>query len=393
MVELIFWLCALGVLHTYLFYPAILVALDAVRGALADLRYVAGERDRRLPGEPLALPSVSVVVAAWNEAEVIGKKVQNSLALDYPPEKIEVIIGSDGSDDGTDEIVAACEDKRIRLAASRERTGKVGVLNRTIPAASGEIVVLSDANTMIDRQAIRKLVRHFRDPRIGAVCGRLRLYNPKKSDYEESAYWVYESFLKLHEGKRGAVMGANGGIYAIRKKLFTPLPPNTIVDDFVIAMRCLQRGYRVVYDPEALAVEETTEDYAKERMRRIRIAAGNFQSLGLVGDLLHPRHGFTAFAFFSHKLLRWLVPFFLAFALLANLSLLDQRLYQATFAAQVLFYWLAVIGYAVRLPGPIGRLASLARYFVEMNVGMAQGFVRFLRRTQKVTWQRTARAS
>src|SRR5690606_26145070 len=149
---------------------------------------------------------------------------------------------------------------------SRERTGKVGVLNRTIPSASGDIVVLSDANTMLDRQAIRKLVRHFRDPKIGAVGGRLRLDQPRHRDDAESAYWVYESFLKLHEGKQGAVMGANAGIYAIRKKLFTPLPPTTIVDDFVIAMRCLQRGYRVVYDPEALAVEETTEDYAKERM-------------------------------------------------------------------------------------------------------------------------------
>jgi cellulose synthase/poly-beta-1,6-N-acetylglucosamine synthase-like glycosyltransferase len=393
MVELIFWLCALGVLHTYLFYPLLLVALAAIRGAVADLRYVAGTSDRRQAAEPLSLPSVSVVVAAWNEADVIGSKVQNSLALDYPKEKLEVVVGSDGSDDGTDQIVAACTDDRIRLAGSTQRTGKVGVLNRTIPTASGEIVVLSDANTMFDRHAIRKLVRHFRNPRVGAVCGRLRLYNPKASDYEESAYWVYESFLKLHEGKRGAVMGANGGIYAIRKNLFTPLPPNTICDDFVIAMRCLQRGYDVIYDPEALAIEETTEDYAKERMRRVRIAAGNFQSLGLVGDLLHPRHGFAAFAFFSHKLLRWLVPFLLAFAFLANLSLLQRPFYQATFAAQVLFYWLAVIGYAVRLPGPIGKLASVARYFVEMNVGMAQGFVRYLRRTQKVTWQRTARVS
>ncbi|WP_373048072.1 glycosyltransferase family 2 protein [Vulgatibacter sp.] len=393
MVELIFWLCALGVLHTYLFYPLVLVALEAARGAVADLRYVAGGRDRRSPAEPLALPSVSVVVAAYNEADVIGEKVQNSLALDYPAEKIEVVIGSDGSDDGTDEIVAACEDRRIRLDSSRQRSGKVGVLNRTIPTATGDIVVLSDANTMLDRDSIRKLVRHFRDPRIGAVCGRLRLYNPKKSGYEESAYWVYESFLKLHEGKRGAVLGANGGLYAIRKKLFTPLPPNTIVDDFVIAMRCLQRGYQVIYDPEAVAIEETTEDYAKERIRRVRIAAGNFQSLGLVGDLLHPKHGFAAFAFFSHKLLRWLVPFLLAFAFLANLSLLHRPLYQATFAVQMLFYWLAVIGFAVRLPGPIGKLASIARYFVEMNVGMAQGFVRYVRRTQKVTWQRTARVS
>lgn len=391
MAWLVFWLCLGGVVHTYFTYPITLIGWEAVRGALTDLRYLGGKRDRRRPREPLTLPFVSVVVAAWNEADVIGEKVKNSLELDYPLEKFELIVGSDGSDDGTDDIVVGFEDPRVRLSGARERAGKVSVLNRTIPSATGDIIVLSDANTMLEPDAIRRLVRHFSDPGVGAVCGRLRLYNPRKSGYEESSYWLYESFLKLHEGKRGAVMGANGGIYAIRKSLFSPLPPDTIVDDFVIAMRCLQRGYRVVYDPEAVAIEETTEDYAKERIRRVRIAAGNFQSLGMVGSLLHPRNGFAAYAFFSHKLLRWLAPFLLILLFLANLSLLHHTLYQATLAAQLLFYWLALIGYAVRLPGALGRLASVARYFVEMNVGMAQGFVRYLRRTQKVTWQRTAR--
>lgn len=392
MVEWIFWACVLGVAHTYFLYPLLLVAIDAMRGVEADLRYLGGKGDRRTRAEPLSLPHVSLVVAAWNEAEVIADKVQNSLALDYPPERFEVVIGSDGSDDGTDEIVAGFDDRRVRLVSAAERAGKVAVLNRTVPSATGDIVVLSDANTQIDAQAIRKLVRHFTDPTVGVVCGRLRLYNPKKSGYEESGYWLYESFLKLREGRRGAVMGANGGIYAIRKKLFAPLPRETIVDDFVVAMRCLQRGYRVIYDPEAVAVEETTENYARERVRRIRIAAGNFQSLGLIGNLLDPRHGFVAFAFFSHKVLRWLVPFLLAFAFLANLSLLGSgALYQATFAAQLAFYWMALVGFAVRLPGPLGAVASAARYFVEMNIGMAQGFVRWLRRTQKPTWERTAR--
>ena len=392
MVEWIFWACVLGVAHTYFLYPLVLVAIDAAHGVLADLRYLGGRGDRRRRAEPLSLPQVSLVVAAWNEAEVIGQKVENSLALDYPEERFEVVIGSDGSDDGTDDIVAGFEDRRVRLSSARERAGKVSVLNRTVPSATGDIVVLSDANTQIEPQAIRKLVRHFADPNVGAVCGRLRLYNPKKSGYEESGYWLYESFLKLREGRRGAVMGANGGIYAIRKKLFPQLPAETIVDDFVVAMRCLQRGYRVIYDPEAVAMEETTEDYGRERVRRIRIAAGNFQSLGLVGDLLHPRHGFVAFAFFSHKVLRWMVPFLLAFAFLANLSLLGAGpLYQATFAAQLVFYWMALVGFAVRLPGPLGAISSAARYFVEMNLGLAQGFVRWVRRTQKPTWERTAR--
>lgn len=396
MAESVFWGCALALAHTYLLYPLLLVVLEAVRGARADLRYVAGRRDRRrFAGERAGeLPRVSLVVAAWNEAAVIGAKIRNSLALDYPADRLEVVIGSDGSDDGTDAIVAAAAaaDPRVRLAAGVKRSGKASVLNRTVPAASGTIVVLSDANTMLAQDAVRKLVRHFADPSVGAVCGRLRLHNPWLGGFEERGYWVYESFLKLQEGRRGAVMGANGGLYAIRKRLFEPLPPDTIVDDFVVAMRCLLGGHRVVYDPEAVADEETTGDYRRERIRRIRIAAGNFQALGLVGGLLHPRHGFAAFAFFSHKLLRWLVPFFLAFLLLANVSLLDRAFYRATLGAQVAFYGLALLGRVARLPGWSGRIASAARYFVEMNVGLAQGFWRWLRGTQRVTWQRTARA-
>ncbi|AKU90508.1 glycosyltransferase family 2 protein [Vulgatibacter incomptus] len=387
----VFWLSALGLLHTYLLYPLILVALDAWAGILDDLRYLGGGRDRRKRPEPLSLPTVSLVVAAWNEAKVIGAKLQNSLELDYPEEKLEIVIGSDGSDDGTDAIVAACPDPRVRLDGSDRRTGKIGVLKRVVPQARGEILVFSDANTILDSAAIRKLVRHFDDPSVGCVCGRLRLFNPRSETYEESAYWRYESFLKLREGRRGAVMGANGGIYALRRSLFPDMPADTVVEDFVVACRTLLRGYDVIYDPEALAWEETAEDYAQERARRVRIAAGNFQALGLVGGLLHPREGFAAFAFFSHKLLRWLAPLFLVGLFVSSLLSSGRPFYSLALGAQLLFYWLALIGFVARLHGPIGRLGSFARYFVEMNVGMAQGFFRWASRSQKVTWQRTAR--
>lgn len=392
MAAAVFWASALLVLHTYVFYPAILVGLSALRSVRADLRWLLGGGERRKLREPETLPGVSVVVAAWNEAKVIGAKLENSLRLDYPADRLEIVVGSDGSDDGTDDIVASCRDRRVRLAGSAQRAGKVSVLNRTVPTAHGEIVVLSDANTMYQPDAVRKLVRHFADPAVGCVCGNLRLYNPHDPHFEESAYWKYESFLKLLEGRFGAVMGANGGIYAIRRRLFTQLPPNTIVDDFVIALRCLQQGTRIVYDPEAIAYEETTEDYGKERGRRVRIAAGNFQSLGLVGDLLHPRHGLVAFAFASHKLLRWLVPFLLALCLVSSATLAAEPLYAAALAAQLALYGLAGLAVVAKLPGRLGRLASLCRYFVEMNVGLFQGFVRYVRRTQKVTWARTARA-
>lgn len=391
MAEVLFWCAALLLVHTYFFYPLILLAMDGAEQALAHLRgrKALGRRD----DTSAERPSVSLVVAAYNEASCIAQKLENSLALAYPADRFEVLIGSDGSTDGTDDLVRACADKRVRLS-SAPRAGKTTVLNRCIPVARGDIVVLSDANTMIEPDAVEKLVRHFDDPEVGAVCGKLRLYNPTKQDYEESAYWSYESLIKLYEGKRGAVMGANGGLYAIRRTLFTQLPPSTIVDDFVIPLRILDQGYRVVYEAEAVAHEETTEDYDREFGRRARIAAGNFQSLGLVPGLLSPTAGFRAFAFWSHKLLRWTAPALMGLALLANLFLLGSRFYQATLAAQALFYALAYLGKAgVLKRGALKRAASVAYYFVTMNLAIVVGFWRFLRNSQRAAWERTARPS
>ena len=188
-------------------------------------------------------------------------------------------------------------------------------------------------------------------------------------------------------------MGANGGLYAIRRSLFTALPPSTIVDDFVIPMRIMEHGYKMLYDPEAVAHEETTEDYDREFGRRARIAAGNFQSLRMVPGLLLPTAGFPAFAFWSHKLLRWCAPALMVVALLTNLFLLDSLFYQFTLFFQALFYALAYLGKVGALHGTGRRIASVAYYFVTMNLAIVVGFWRFLRNAQKAAWDRTARAS
>jgi cellulose synthase/poly-beta-1,6-N-acetylglucosamine synthase-like glycosyltransferase len=389
MAELVFWISALSLAHTYFAYPLVLVVLDAFRRASRDLRYLSGGGDRRRFAS-LHAPKVTLLVSAWNEAPVIGKKIENSLSLDYPPDKLEILVGSDGSDDGTDEIVASFEEPRVQLSTA-PRMGKVGVLNRLVPQARGEILVFSDANTLFDPAAIRMLVRHFQDPSVGLVCGRLRLYNPSREGYEESTYWTYETFLKFMEGKWGAVMGANGGIYALRRDLWEPLPGNTVVEDFVVAGRCILRGKKVIFDPEAVAYEETTEDYGKERARRTRIAAGNFQALASLRELLLPSRPFVAFAFLSHKVLRWLAPFFLLGAFVSNFFLADRSPYGLTLLAQLGFYGLALAGYLGYRRGMLGGAASTARYFTEMNWGILQGFFRWLRGSQRVTWDRTAR--
>jgi len=380
MATVAFWAAALLLAQTYFLYPLWLLLLSRLRPAW-----------RATQVGPGAWPTVSLVVAAHDEASCIEEKLRNSLALDYPPDRLEVLIGSDGSTDGTDALVRAYPDPRVQLSAA-QRAGKTSVLNRCIPAARGEVVVLSDANTRIKPGALKALVRHFADPEVGAVCGRLQLYNPTRAEYEESAYWKYESWLKAMEGTQGAVVGANGGLYALRRELFRPLPPSTIVDDFVIALRLLDQGYRVLYEPEALAEEETTEDYRREFARRARIAAGNFQSLGLVPGLLSPLRGFPAFAFWSHKVLRWCAPALMLVALAANAALLDQPFYRFTMAVQVGFYALAILGSMAVGPSLLRRVAGVAYYFVTMNLAIVVGFWRFLRNSQAAAWERTARA-
>jgi cellulose synthase/poly-beta-1,6-N-acetylglucosamine synthase-like glycosyltransferase len=391
---LVFWIAAALLVQTYVGYLLSLVAWDAwwqLRGALW---FVSQERDRRgrRVGEGFE-PNVTLVVPAYDEEGCIGAKLDNSLSLDYPAPRFEVLIGSDGSTDRTDGLVQACPDPRVRLSAAA-RGGKVAVLNRCIPAAQGEIVVLTDANTMIDKRAVRRLVRHFADPSVGAVCGRLKLYNRLRKEYEESTYWTYETLLKLYEGKHGAVLGANGGLYAIRRALFAPLPPDTIVDDFVIPLRILEAGYQVRFDPEAAAYEETTEDYACEFARRARIGAGNFQSLSRLPGLLNPSRGFAAYAFWSHKVLRWCAPLLLALALMANAALAFRSgVYLAIFVGQLGFYALAALGASPLPSGGLRRVASPARYFVAMNLALLVGFFRFLRGSQRAAWDRTARTN
>ena len=390
MATVVFWGTAILLLHTYFLYPLMLFLLDGVRQVARNVRFMRQGHDLRR-GEGQRWPAVSLVVAAHDEAACMAGKLANSLALDYPADRFEVLIGSDGSTDATEQIVRRCGDPRVRLSAA-PREGKAGVLNRCVPAARGEIVVLSDANTMIEPKAIRKLIRHFEDPEVGAVCGRLTLYNRTRREYEESAYWEYESLIKLYEGKFGSVIGVNGGLYAIRRRLFTALPPGTIVDDLVIALRILENGYQVRYDPEAVAYEETTEDYDGEFRRRARIAAGNFQSLRMVPGLLSPAAGFRAFAFWSHKVLRWFAPALMAVAFVSNWFLLESALYRVLLAAQLLFYGMAAAGGARWFDGVLRRVTSAAYYFVKMNAAIAVGFWRFVRGSQAPAWERTARA-
>ena len=266
------------------------------------------------------LPSVSLLVAAYNEEKEIGDRIVNALEQDYPPGMLEVVIASDGSSDRTNEIVRGFAERGVRLLDYPVRRGKATVLNDAFGELGGEVVVLSDANTYFsDPDVVRRLARWFRDPAVGAVCGQLVLTDPDTGTNVDGLYWKYETFLKKCEGRLGALLGSNGAIYAIRRELFAGIPPGTVLDDFVIPLLARMRtGKRIVYDPEARADEETPKEIGQEFKRRARIGAGGFQCIGMLRGLLHPRHGWTAFTFWSHKVLRWVCPFLLVAALATN---------------------------------------------------------------------------
>src|SRR5438105_12345356 len=338
MLAIVFCVAVVVVLHTYVVYPLLLIVADGFEQARSAWRYIGGSERRRTPAQ-LGLPHVSVLISAYDEAPCIGRRIENLLEQDYPADRLEILVGSDGSTDGTDAIVQHYAARGVKLSRG-ERTGKAGVLARLIGMAHGEVLVLTDANTEFEKDAVRHLVQPLRDPTVGLVCGRLRLHSPLGAPIVESAYWKLESLLKMYESRRGCVMGANGGIYAVRKHLFPPLPAGTVVDDFVAALRVLASGSKVRYEPEAVGHEETAPDHSGEYRRRVRIAAGCFKALSLHRDLLSPRHGFTSFALWSHKMLRWLVPHAMVVALLTNLFLAgSSRGYTFTLVGQCVMYF------------------------------------------------------
>jgi cellulose synthase/poly-beta-1,6-N-acetylglucosamine synthase-like glycosyltransferase len=340
------------------------------------------------------VPRVSIIIAAHNEEQVIGERLQNLIDLDYPADRLDIIIASDGSTDRTCDIVRTFRAPQVRLLEFTTNRGKAAVLNDAVAAAKGEILLLSDANTMIERSAVRAMTRWFADPSIGVVCGRLVLTDPITGNNADSLYWRYETLLKTCESRLGALLGANGAIYAIRRSLFPKLEGRVAVDDFVIPLLARLRGQEssgIVYEERAVAYEESPAEIRSEFARRSRIGAGGFQSLSLLWPLMDPRWGWTAFAFISHKLLRWLCPFFLIGVVLCSLALSQDPLYRGLFLGQVALYTCALAGYySPRLNG-LHKSVRLTVMFAAMNLALLNGFMLWASGRQTGAWQRTAR--
>jgi cellulose synthase/poly-beta-1,6-N-acetylglucosamine synthase-like glycosyltransferase len=377
-----FWVCVAAVLYAYVGYP---LAIWCLSRRFAKTFATAA-------ADPEPWPMVSLVIAAHNEEAVIEGRVRNALALDYPADRLEILIASDGSTDRTAELVRHYTGRGVRLLDFAHNRGKAATLNAAVAEAKGEVLVLSDANTNFDAPALKRLVRRLHDPHVGVVCGRLILVDPATGKNVDGMYWKYETFLKQCEGRLGALLGSNGAIYAIRRELYTPLPAGTLVDDFILPLLSrLRTDCEIVYARGAVAREETAPDVGCEFHRRARIGAGGFQSLGLLWRLLDPRRGWVAFTFTSHKVLRWLCPFFLIGALATNLVLWQEPLYRLTLLGQVAFYQLSAVAALLPARARLLRPLRLTTMFTSMNAALLMGFLRWLRGNANGVWQRTPR--
>lgn len=376
----LFWIAWAVILYTYLFFPMVLAWFARRRSSDPSPESLADER----------LPRIVIVVAAYNEARHILAKLANTWALDYPADRLQLLIGSDGSDDATPELLKQCTDPRLRCRLFPQRRGKISVLNALmaeVSADDADIVVMSDANTLFAPDALRHLVKHFQDEKIGCVSGELSL-EKEGGVSGEGLYWKYEGWIKRSESRLGFLIGCNGAIFALRRALFEPLPPSTIVEDFVLSMRVLEHGYTVRFEPNAKATEPPCPSARAEMVRKIRIGAGGFQALGLTYRLLSPRYGLCAFAFWGHKVLRWLVPCFLLLALAANLWLARSPFFAALFGMQAVG---AIVAFAAHLATErwvMPRWTRPVSYFYLMNYALFCGLLRYLFGTQRVTWDR-----
>lgn len=380
--EIVLVLMIFLIFYTYLGYPVLLLLL------------AKNIKDDKKKGESAEVENkcVSLIVAAYNEEKIIEEKIKNISEIDYPKEKLFVFIASDGSNDRTNEIVKGFESENLKLI-EYPRIGKVNVLNRTVPLTLCEIIVFSDANTLYNSQAIKKLTDHFSDPNVGCVCGRLKLINPHNVQSGEGVgfYWRYETWIKKMESCFGCVVGANGAIYAIRKKLFEEMPANIINDDFHISMNIMKKGYKVIYESEAVGTEEVAPDFKSEFSRDVRDGAGHYREIRYHSGLVNPMKGITSFSYVSHRLIRWMVPFFLPLIFLTNIALLNNPIYIAIFIAQLCIYSVAVLTFILQQYDIETRFFKIPLFFLTANLALMIGFWKNIFRTQGVTWNSTGR--
>jgi cellulose synthase/poly-beta-1,6-N-acetylglucosamine synthase-like glycosyltransferase len=375
MIEALFWIFMLLVAYTYFGYGLALFLLAKIRSRPVYKREF--------------YPFVTIIIAAYNEEAAIGKKIENTLALDYPHDKLEILVGSDASTDQTDEVVKQFDSKNVRLFRIEGRQGKTGVQNECVKHATGDILVFTDATTVLRPDSVRTLVRNFADDSVGCVGARLIYTNPNKTQigHGGTSYWNYESFIKRCESNINSLIGVSGCFYALRKVLYEPVNRH-LISDFVVALHTFKKGYRVVFEEDAICEEETLDSVEEEMTMRERVALRTYTALYDARDLLNPfKHGLYAFQLISHKILRYAVGFFMIGILVTNLLLLNQTFYIITMAAQIAFYSVAIYAhYEYKIRNKKGKY-SLPYYFILANTAALLAFFRFIKGESVIIWE------
>ena len=378
--KVIFCLAFLLVFYVYFGYPIIL--------------HILAKRVNRHVQKRENVPNVTLLICAYNEEKIIEKKIRSSLKLDYPSGKLKIVVASDGSTDRTNDIVKKYSDERLLfLIDYPERQGKIGVINKTIPKLKSEIIIFSDANTICEKNIIRKLVRNFNDKSVGAVSADVVLQNDETTyGKSESLYYLYERWIQRNESKFNSAIGTDGGLYAIRKKLFIPTASNIILDDFVISMNIAKNGYRVIFDEEAVGYEKNKISYKEEFLRKSRVVAGAIQSIMLKEGIPSIKLRRLFFCFVSHKYIRWMIPIILIVLFFTNIRLLSggDILYKITLFVQSTFYLFALLDLFIMKKIRF-QVTAIPFYFCLVNGAALYGIYKGLFNKQPVKWQKVDR--
>ncbi|MFC1725421.1 glycosyltransferase family 2 protein [candidate division KSB1 bacterium] len=378
--KIIFWITLAVIFYTYLGYFLFLFIISLFR-------------KREYSFDENFLPHVSMVIAAYNEEKVIEEKIKNCFALDYPEEKIEFLIGSDGSNDSTNEIVEKYTGQRLKFYPNLTKRGKVSVVNDLLDEAKGEIIVFSDANTIYEKTAVKNLTGFFVNKEVGGVSGELKLSRYKSgSSTDEIKYWNFENRLKELESNFNSVIGATGGIYAIRKNLCEKLPENRLLThDFFTSMNVLKKGFKFIYSKNAAASEYSSPRISDEFIRKIRIAFHNFNGLSYIIGLLNPFKGLVSFQLWSHKVLRWFLPFIFILNFLVSFILLQDLIYKIVFFSYTGFMILGILGLIFEKSGKYFLVFSLPYYLITVNLALVIGYFRYIFKLDKNVWKRVER--
>jgi len=393
--KITFWLCLGLVFYTYLGYGLVLYVLLKIKNLFKKRPNIQESPDKDLP-------HVTFVVAAYNEEDYIEEKIKNNLAFDYPKDKIHFLFVTDGSNDSTPTLIENFKypaGVSWKLYHRPERAGKIAAVERIMEFVESPITIYTDANTDVNPRAIRNIVRHYNDPTIGAVAGEKRIAMSDKdaaNSAGEGFYWKYESALKRWDAQLYSVVGAAGELFSIRTNLYTPVPKDTIIEDFFLTLTISRNGYRVMYEPDAYAVETSSASIQEELKRKIRIAAGGLQAIYRLSPLLNIfKYGLLTFQYVSHRVLRWtLTPIALPILFIVNLilALKGYPLFQIILGLQVVFYAAAFFGYLLEKQKIKFKAFFIPYYFCVMNYAVYRGFIRIVGGNQSVMWEKAKRA-